>query len=54
METVWWVLRLNMELPCDPVALLTGLYLREESTCPHWNTCTQMCATVVFTFISKR
>ena len=54
METVWWVLRLNMELPCDPVVLLTGLYLREENTCPHWNICTQIFVTAVFVFISKR
>ena len=52
-KTIWWFLKLNIELPCDPIVLLTGLYLRNENICPHRKTCTQMFITALF-IIAKR
>lgn len=33
---------LNMQLSCDPVIIVLGIYLRVVKTCVHINTCSQM------------
>ena len=45
--------KLDIDLPCDPIISLLGVYPRELRTCVHIKPCTQMLIVALFT-IPKR